>query len=243
MTFKITLLRLLMLLLFSDIALCSGIATAQRKNEVKIVGEMKNVMRKGQLYGTIHLDTIASKKHLYGMGPVEYLTGEVLIIDGKSYKSTVVNDIAMKVEATYDIKSPFFGYTNISKWTTLALPDSILSFQQLEAYLDKLTKSSQRPFFFKLAGTVTQATIHIVNLPKDTKVSSPEEAHHGKVNYKLTNETCDIIGFFSTEHKTIFTHQSTFLHMHLITSDRLKMGHLDEVAFKKGSITLYLPAE
>jgi acetolactate decarboxylase len=51
------------------------------------------------------------------------------------------------------------------------------------------------------------------------------------------------IGFFSTEHKAIFTHHDTFLHMHLITTDRQKMGHLDEVFLKKGTIKLYLPTE
>src|SRR5690554_4068518 len=70
----------------------------QTTNEVKIVGEMKNVMWKGQLNGNINLDTIANKTNLYGLGPVEYLAGEILIIDGKSYKSTVTSDSTMKVE-------------------------------------------------------------------------------------------------------------------------------------------------
>src|SRR5690606_38154032 len=83
------------------------------------------------------------------------------------------------------------------------------------------------PFMFKLAGTVEEATIHIVNLPKGSTVSSPAEAHQGQVNYKLNNEESEIMGFFSTQHKTIFTHHDTFLHMHLITKDRKKMGHLD----------------
>ena len=96
---------------------------------------------------------------------------------------------------------------------------------------------------FKLAGTVEQATIHIVNLPKGSKVTSPEEAHKGLTNYHLTNEQSEIIGFFPTEHKAIFTHHDTYLHMHLISTDRKKMGHLDEVLFKKGTMTLYLPTE
>lgn len=81
-----------------------------------------------------------------------------------------------------------------------------------------------------------------MNLPKGSNVSSPDDAHKGQKNYHLQNEQTDIIGFFSTEHKTIFTHHDTFLHMHLITTDRQKMGHLDEVLFKKGTMTLYLPA-
>lgn len=215
----------------------------QTTNEVKIVGQMKNVMWKGQLYGNINLDTIAEKTNLYGLGPVEYLAGEILIIDGKSYKSTVTSDSTMKVEETYDIKAPFFGYATISKWTEQNLPDSVQTIQQLELYLDNITKSSPRPFMFKISGTVEQATIHIVNLPKGSEVSSPDEAHEGQKNYELKNEQSEIIGFFSTEHKAILTHHDTYLHMHLITKDRQKMGHLDEVLFKKGMMKLYLPTE
>lgn len=238
MNFKTTLLGLTILTLTS----CSSKAQ-QTTNAVKIVGQMKNVMWKGQLYGNMSLDTIANKKNLYGLGPVEYLSGEILIIEGKSYKSTVTSDSTMQVEETYDIKAPFFGYANISKWTEQTLVDSIQTIQQLEKYLDKVTKNSPRPFIFRLTGTVEQATIHIVNLPKGSKVSSPDEAHKGQKNYELQNEQADIVGFFSTEHKAIFTHHDTFLHMHLMTTDKQKMGHLDEVLFKKETMKLYLPTE
>ncbi len=96
---------------------------------------------------------------------------------------------------------------------------------------------------FKLAGIVEQASIHIVNLPKGSEVRSPDEAHKGQKNYELKNEQSEIIGFFSTEHQAIFTHHDTFLHLHLITTDRTKMGHLDKVLFKKGTMKLYLPTE
>lgn len=229
---------------FIALTLINCNSTAQQtNNEVNIVGAMKNVMWKGELYGNIDLDTISNKTHLYGLGPVEYLAGEVLIIDGKSYKSIVLYDSAMKVEETYNIKAPFFGYTNIEKWAEQLLPDTIQSIQQLEEYLDGLTQRMERPFMFKLSGTVKQAKIHVVNLPKGTKVSSPDEAHKGQKNYTLTNEQIEVIGFFSTEHKSIFTHHDTYLHMHLITTNRQKMGHLDEVLFKKGTMKLYLPTK
>ncbi|MBB5283749.1 acetolactate decarboxylase [Rhabdobacter roseus] len=212
-------------------------------HEVKIVGQMKDVMWKGQLQGTIHLDTIANKTHLYGLGPVEYLTGEILILDGQSYKSTVVSETAMRVEKTYDLKAPFFGYATITQWSKQALPDYVQTIPQLDQYLDQQTNNSPHPYLFKLSGTIEEATIHIVNLPKGSKVSSPAEAHQGQQNYGLTNEQADIVGFFSTEHKAIFTHHDTYVHMHLITKDRQKMGHLDEVRFKKGGTKLYLPTE
>ncbi|KUG24723.1 hypothetical protein ASZ90_005467 [hydrocarbon metagenome] len=238
MKINTTLLGLTILILTS----CTVIAQ-QSTNTVKIIGQMENVMWKGQLHGNIKLDTITNKTNLYGLGPVENLAGEILIIDGKSYKSTVANDTTMKVEETYNIKAPFFGYANISKWAEQTLPDSIQTIQQLEQYLDRITKYSPRPFMFKLSGSIEQGTVHIVNLPEGFKVSSPDEAHKGQKNYELKNDQSEIIGFFSTEHKAIFTHHDTYLHMHLITTDRQKMGHLDEVLFMKGSMKLYLPAE
>jgi len=213
------------------------------KDEVIIIGQMKDVMFKGELYGKINLDTIANKDHLYGIGPVENLRGEVLILDGKAYKSTIETDSTMKVVETFAIQAPFFGYASIPNWIEHELPDSIQTITQLEQYLDSSTKNAKRPFFFKLSGTVEQGTIHIVNLPEGSKVSSPTEAHKGQRNYKLENAQSEIIGFFSTAHKTIFTHHDTFLHMHLITSDRQKMGHLDEMILKKGSVKLYLPED
>ena len=229
------------LLVFLISVSCS-VKAQHTHNTVKIVGQMKDVMWKGQLHGNIDLDTIAYKDHLYGLGPVEYLTGEILIVDGRAYKSTVVSETEMKVQETYEMKAPFFGYANIAKWAEEALPDSIQTIQHLEKYLDKISKSSPRPFMFKLSGTVAQAAIHIVNLPRGSKVSSPNEAHEGQKNYQLTNEKAEIVGFFSTSHQAIFTHHDTYLHMHLITSDRKKMGHLDQVLFQKGTIKLYLPA-
>lgn len=212
-------------------------------HKVTIVGQMKNVMWKGELQGNISLDTIFNKAHLYGLGPVEYLSGEILIIDGKSYRSSVTSDTTMKVEETFNIKAPFFGYTNISKWTERVLPGDIQTIQQLETWLDRITKNSPRPFMFRLSGMVERAIIHIVNLPAGSVVNSPDDAHKGQVNYRINNEQADIIGFFSTEHKAIFTHHDTFLHMHLLTDDRQKMGHLDDVLFKKGAMKLYLPVE
>ena len=215
----------------------------QLSEPVNIVGEMRNVMWKGELEGNIHLDTIANKTHLYGLGPVEYLRGEIVILDGKAYRSSVLSDTTMIVNETYELKAPFFAYTHISSWREQTLPDSVQTIPQLEQFLDKLTQSPIRPFMFKLSGTVEEALIHVVNLPEGSAVSSPEEAHQGQVDYKINDRPSDIVGFFSTAHQTIFTHHDTFLHMHLITADRQMMGHLDDVVFAKGSMKLYLPEE
>jgi acetolactate decarboxylase len=220
----------------------SGILSAQSGNpEVRVVGQMRDVMWKGELAGKIDLDTVAGRAHMYGLGPVEYLAGEILILDGRAYRSTVVSEDAMKVEATSALRAPFFGYGLVPSWREATLPDSVQSIAQLERHLDRISEGMTRPFLFKLSGIVERATIHVVNLPKGTTVRSPQEAHQGKQSYVLSREEAEIIGFFSTQHQTIFTHHDTWLHMHLITADRKQMGHLDDIEIGNGTMKLFLP--
>lgn len=207
--------------------------------DVKIVGAMKNVMWKGELESSIDLDTITTKKGLYGLGPESFLTGELLINDGQSYVSKVTSDSTMTVEKTYNVSAPFFVYANVSEWHELELSSNIKTIQDLEKFIDKKTTDYKRPFAFKLSGIVANAIIHIQNLSIGTKVSSPDEAHQGQTNYNLNNENVEIVGFFSTEHKGVFTHHDSFVHMHLITKNENKMGHLDELEID--NMKLYLP--
>ncbi|WP_435412578.1 acetolactate decarboxylase [Psychroserpens mesophilus] len=208
-------------------------------SDVNIVGAMKHVMWKGELGSSIQLDTLSNKNGLYGLGPESFLKGELLINDGKSYVSKVTSDSTMHVEQTFHASAPFFVYANVYEWEHLKLNPDIKSIKDLESYIDEKTKQYKRPFAFKLTGTVSKANIHIQNLPEGTQVSSPDEAHQGQVNYNLKNEVVNIIGFFSTEHKGVFTHHDSFLHMHLITKNADKMGHLDDMIIE--DMNLYLP--
>ena len=207
---------------------------------VVAIGAMKNVKWKGQLQGIILLDTIQNKKGLYGLGPQSYLTGELLINDGVVYLSQVKSDSTMLVTRTSKVEAPFFVYGNVTKWRTSTLPSSITNIKTLEQYIDAQTQTFGRPFVFKLKGKISEAQIHIQNLPPGTKVSSPREAHIGQVQYIIQDEEVEIIGFFSKEHQGVFTHHDTYLHMHLITRDQQMMGHLDWLKISD-KMKLFLP--
>ncbi len=207
--------------------------------DTKIVGKMSNVMWKGELGGSIYLDTIVDRRGLYGLGPESYLTGELLINDGISYVSKVNSDSTMIVEKRFDVSAPFFVYANVVEWSEIDLPPDISTIQELEKFIDDNTTNNKRPFAFKLIGQVSKAIIHIQNLPTGSTVSSPDEAHQGQIRYELINEESEVVGFFSTAHKGIFTHHDSFLHMHLITTDKSKMGHVDDLIIRK--MKLYLP--
>ena len=212
-----------------------------KNTALHISGAMRNVMHKGELFGTIALDTISNKTHLYGLGPFEYLQGEILIDDGRCFLSSVTADGTLHMEESYQMKAPFFVYDHVAKWKEVALPDTVQNILQLESYLEQSTKAQPRPFAFSMMCAIDSAAIHIVNLPKGTAVHSPDDVQKHHVTFDIKNEQATLIGFFSTEHQGIFTHHDTYVHIHLMTDDHKKMGHLDHAHWQAGTAKLFLP--
>jgi len=213
---------------------------AQENSPVHIVGQMKDVMWKGELFGKINTDTIRNKHHLFGFGPLAYLRGEVLILDGISYLSTVNDKQEIKVERVHSVLAPFFAYANITNWHAIELPAPVRNLTDLENYLDSISSDREMPFLFKLSGSIDSANIHVVHLPEGSIVRSPEDAHQNIVHCRMGSSEVHIIGFYSRNHQTIFTHHDTNMHLHLITCDLKKMGHLESVSFNPQRIKFFI---
>lgn len=228
---------LILLLVFS----CTK--APQHESKVYVTGAMRNVMWKGELQGTIDLDSLRDKENLYGLGPVEFLVGEILILDGKSFVSRVLTDSTMSVTETFQVKAPFFVHVQVPQWESFGLPDSVTELKSLEGFIESIMTNQKRPFAFRLTGKISKATIHVVNLPPGSTVSSPDEAHRGQVNYKLVGDEVEILGFFSRRHKGIFTHHDSNMHLHLITRDKSMMGHVDKLEFNRGAMKLWFSSQ
>lgn len=213
---------------------------SQVKGEVQVIGAMRNVMRNGELFGIIRLDTIKHKDNLYGIGPLEYLKGEILIVDGKCYLSRVGKNDSLVMEESFNAKAPFFVYSNVKEWSTQKLGETVFNITQLETFVDSLMRNDTLPFTFKINATIDSAEIHVVNLPEGTEVHSPEEAHQNQKNYMIYNQQVSIVGFFSRKHQAIFTHHDTYMHVHLINESKTKMGHLEKVFFQPETATLFI---
>ena len=83
------------------------------KSSVKVVGEMRDVMWKGDLKGKITTDSLNSKE-TYGLGPTEFLKGEIVLFEGQSYVSKVVDSISHEVSKVPLVSAPFFVYSSNS---------------------------------------------------------------------------------------------------------------------------------
>lgn len=203
---------------------------------------MKNVMWKGELDKVIRFDSLMASG-TFAIGPLEGLRGEVLIFDGVPFISKVREDASLNVTKEPESGAPFLVYSLVQDWKQAEIPDSISTVPELENYLTQITSDkTKEPFPFRLAGTVEFADFHVQNLPEGSKVRSPEEAHRGQVNYFSRDLSVDLVGFYSQNHQGIFTHHDTYVHIHLLSTDRQQMGHVDNIRWEGGAMALYLPA-
>ena len=207
------------------------------KSSVKVIGEMRDVMWKGDLKGKIATDSLDSKDS-YGLGPIQFLKGEIVLFEGQSFISKVVDSISHEVSRTSSARAPFFVYTKNSNLKAIELKPANYSLKGLENYIDTSYKHYDKPLLVRIDGVFDDIKLHSVNLPEGMKVSSPDEAHQGLIQYDFKNISGSLIAFFSRNHRAIFTHHDSFFHAHFISDDRKVLGHIDETQINFSRVTL-----
>ena len=206
-------------------------------SSVRVVGKMRDVMWKGDLKGKITTDSLRTKE-TYGLGPLEFLKGEVLLFEGQTFVSKVVDSISHEVNKVPSANAPFFVYTTNSNLKVIELPPTNYSLKGIEEHINSVYENYDQPLLIRMDGLFDDIKLHSVNLPEGKKVSSPDEAHQGLTQYDFENISGSLIGFFSRNHKTVFTHHDSFFHAHFISDDREVLGHLDELNFYSSQIKL-----
>jgi acetolactate decarboxylase len=206
-------------------------------SSIKVVGEMRDVMWKGDLKGKIATDSL-NYKETYGLGPIEFLKGEIVVFEGQTFVSKVIDSISHKVTKIPSVRAPFFVYSTNSDLKVVEFNRENFTLKELEEYINSVYKDYDQPLLIRIDGLFDNIKVHSVNLPEGKKVSSPDEAHQGLTQYDFKNISGSLIGFFSRNHKAVFTHHDSFFHAHFISDDRKVLGHIDETDFNSSKVTL-----
>ncbi len=217
------------------IALCGSVQA--QNGTVQHTGAMRNTMFNGQLSALVGMDSVAAPG-VYGIGPLAFLRGELLVVDGRCYVATATSDSSMQVVERSDAGAPFFVQQEVHAWRPVALPDGVTDLRSLDGFLTAEFGALQAPFAFRMSGVFRSVQLHLVAVPPGTEVHGPADAHAHNRNYQLNNSDAQAIGFFSTKHHAVFTHHDTNIHVHAMTTDRRMMGHADGLLFDPAQVQL-----
>lgn len=208
--------------------------------EVKVSGAMKNIMMQGDLSAHINLDTL-NKRHLFALGPVAGLKGEIMILNGNTY-STSVNGKQLLNQQDKVSQAAMLVYSYVEKWKPVNSKVKISNYAELEKLIEAtaLAKGydTEIPFAFKIETTTAKASYHVIDWKEGvthTMENHKQFAYTGQVNSPSV-----LVGFYSKHHQSIFTHHTTYMHIHLLEVKAKTVGHLDDIQIN-GEIKIYLP--
>lgn len=226
------------MLRWSSSFLLAALLAAGTSAQIIATGAMKRTIWEGQRAGLIAMDTLAVPG-IYGMGPLEYMRGEITVVDGRCLVARVVNG-GMMVTVEDTVKAPFFVHGRVARWGLIELPGHVQRDDQLEAFLRQLGHSKEGPFFFNLTGKFSAVDLHVWDLPTGVDFSGPQEGGRFKIPFAATELEGQVLGVFSRDHRTIFTHHDSDIHLHVVSSDGRLMGHVDRLTFRTDQVTLHI---
>jgi len=216
---------------------CKDNALINQKVIVNHAGALKTIMS-GNLNAVASLDTLLKDKDLYALGAVENLKGEIQIFEGRPSIS-VVKDRIVAIQGDGTKKASLLVWSRVKNWKTIHIPETIKTKDGLESYIALMAdenKINDQPFPFLIEGKVGELYWHVINWDIRDKVHSHEKHKNSGLNGVISNETVEVLGFYSEKHKAIFTHHSTNMHMHFRNPTNTLAGHVDDIHLGSGMI-------
>ncbi len=209
---------------------------------VKWVGAQRDVLQ-GDIDGHIDLSTLSRLEHLYAVGPAEGLKGEVSIFDSVPSISRVAGGV-ITTETDFNVNACFLVYAQVNDWHQVPLAEAVMDEKALEAgtvqVALELGIDVRRPFPFMIRATPEHASFHILD-KRDGLRHNSELHEKAKVRFTIVREPVEVIGFYSSRHRGIFTPPNANVHMHIKTIDGRMSGHLETIRLEPGA-TLCVPA-
>ncbi|MBV8886178.1 MAG: acetolactate decarboxylase [Chroococcidiopsidaceae cyanobacterium CP_BM_RX_35] len=156
----------------------------------------------------------------FGLGTLEKLDGEMVILDGKFYQ-VKTDGVAYPVKD--NSKTPFSAVTFFRKERSLRLTGK-MTYQELQQQIDKQLPTTNLPYAIRLRGTFP--SLKVRSVPKQTPPYRPlnDVVSQQQIVFDLQNVQGTLVGFRMPQYlKEV---NVAGYHLHFLTSDRQAGGHL-----------------
>lgn len=175
--------------------------------------------------------------HLYALGPLEGLRGEVSIFAGVPSIARIERETVVTTES-WSARACFLVWTQAPAWSERA-PDAMpAGLDGIEREVVALAREAgldpDRPLPFRVRATALEARFHVLD-KRDGLPHNPERHEQAKVRRTLDHVAIELVGFFSRQHRGIFTPRESNVHVHLKTADGRISGHLEAIRLAPGA--------
>lgn len=220
---------------------------AEPKSKLIQYGRMREVIGMQKHHGRIALAEATSQPHLYAVGALEGLTGEVTVLDGAVVATTVDEAHQLQpVEVNPERQATLLVGNHISAWTDHMVSKAVPS-EEFDAYIEQLASQqgidTSKPFVFTASGDFIDVRLHVIQgaCPVHAKLHGTELSENEKPfegSYSRLNGT--LVGVFAKNAAGELTHPDTSTHTHVVfnepTSDARVTAHVEQTGLEEGAV-------
>ncbi len=211
--------------------------------QVNVQGRLMDIMHNGARDGIVHIADLLGD-NVYGLGPLEGLNGEYIIIDGKPILTRSVDSKTANIVKDYSTEKALLAVTaTVQDWKSVEISNHS-SIASLETEIQEIAKQSnidtEKPFPFMIKGNLGKVNWHIIRPSKPG--GSHDEHLAGAWKEEVDSIDAQILGFYSNKHHRIFTHHDSNVHMHVVITESGLSGHIDALEIGE-KVELYLPVK
>lgn len=198
--------------------------------EVQYRGSLRSMIHEGDISDKIDLRTFRNQQHVYALGVLENLKGEILIYDGVPYISVVKDTVG--IVDSYNHKAALLVYTQVKRWQETVIPEDVTTTSDFENFLYSTANSQKlnvdEPFPFLIIGKVASMSWHVIDWVEGDTVHTHEKHRTAGIKGVIEDVEVEILGFHYDK-PGIFTHHSSNIHMHAKTRDVRLTAHVDDI--------------
>jgi hypothetical protein len=207
---------------------------------VRWIGAQRDVLG-GDLRGHAEIETLSAVPHLYGLGPLEGLRGEVSIFGGVPSIARIERETVVTA-SSWRARACFLVWAQVPAWSERsferakdAIPAGLDGIErEVVALAHEAGLDPDRPLPFRVRATAIEATFHVLD-KRDGLPHNPERHEQAKVRRTLRGGVVELVGFYSRHHRGIFTPGESSVHVHLQTEDGRISGHLETIQLAPGA--------
>lgn len=214
----------LFVLLLSSLLLtaCSTAPSAEARDTLYQVSTINSLMA-GNYDGIKSIQDV-SKRGDIGIGTFDTLDGEMVMIDGTVYKVKSTGEV---IKPDVKVTLPFSAVTWFDADNAIDL-GPVKNLDELKAALDKLIVKKDRFYAFRIEGNFT--TVQTRSVPAQQKpYPILSEVTKKQAVFNFENVKGSLIGFWCPD--TVGSINVPGYHLHFISDDRTKGGHLLNISF------------
>jgi acetolactate decarboxylase len=208
---------------------------------VQTYGALRTVMHDSRLGAVVQLDTLLPDPQLYAVGALADLAGEITIVGGEAYLAYPVTADSSRtvIRRGEPAAACLLVAGTVAEWISVTTAQEI-DWSEIDREIPGLAGPAgidvAVPFPFLIEGRVRDLEWHVIDGSRLPDGGGSHLAHReAAVRHRLATGQATLLGFHSAQHHGVFTHMGSNTHIHCVTRDPLRSGHVDHVVVPAGT--------